>query len=161
VRVAAGLQLAVTPARLFLTLALGPVVGLGACGGNDNAPAPGGQTGASCASEAECYPSVADKSTIQGEVQCLAKVPGGYCTHLCNADDDCCKAAGECGGHPEVCAPFENQAQDYCFLSCESNDVKSAGYTDATQYCHDFASAAFTCRSTGGGSGNRMICSAG
>jgi hypothetical protein len=135
-----------------------------ACGSNDP-PAntgPGTQTGSTCAVAADCYPGVQDVTTIQGSVQCLTQVPNGYCTHTCTADGDCCHAPGECPDNlPEVCSPFESQPQSYCFLSCEPADVKAAGYTDATAYCHDFASTAFTCRSTGGGAKNRMICSVG
>jgi hypothetical protein len=40
-----------------------------------------------------------------------------------------------------------------CFLSCE--DVGD----DDNGYCHEHASAAFNCRSTGGGSANRKVCS--
>jgi hypothetical protein len=43
-----------------------------------------------------------------------------------------------------------------CFLSCEASAL---GGADETTYCQDFAGAAFSCRSTGGGSANRKICS--
>jgi hypothetical protein len=131
-----------------------------ACG-SDHPSGPGGQqTGSACAVAADCYPGVKDKTQILGEVQCLTKVTGGYCTHLCTQDSDCCAAAGECSaGHPEVCAPFENQPQQYCFLSCEQADVSAAGMSDSTAYCQKYANATFTCRSTGGGANNRKICS--
>ena len=100
-----------------------------------------------------------DKTQIVGEVACLTKVTGGYCTHLCAQDGDCCAAPGECTtGHPEVCSPFENQPEKYCFLSCEQADVSAAGMTDSTAYCQKYASSSFGCRSTGGGAQNRKIC---
>jgi hypothetical protein len=115
--------------------------------------------GSACASPAECYPNVADPTTLAGEVQCLSKVPGGYCTHLCNTDTDCCAVDGECStGHPQVCAPFENSTQKYCFLSCEDADWQPSGSADANSYCYSYANTAFSCRSTGGGSQNRKVC---
>jgi hypothetical protein len=86
-------------------------------------------------------------------------VQGGYCTHLCAADTDCCAVPDECQtGFPQVCSPFQSTGKNYCFLSCEDSDVQSAGLTDASQYCQTYASAAFTCRSTGGGANNRKVC---
>jgi hypothetical protein len=120
-----------------------------ACGG------PGEQAGQSCAAPAECYPEV-DPADLQGEVLCLDKVAGGYCTHLCVTDADCCAVPGECqSGHPQVCSPFESTGQMMCFLSCEATVI--GDYTEAT-YCQDFANAAFGCRSSGGGTENRKVC---
>ncbi len=121
-----------------------------ACGGTNEA------AGMPCTAASECYPGV-DTTKIQGEVLCLDKVPGGYCTHLCQTDEDCCAAQGECAtSHPQVCAPFESTGQMMCFLSCESDAL---GGVDETTYCHDFAGETFGCRSTGGGAKNRKICS--
>lgn len=121
------------------------------CSGG-NAPA----AGQPCAVASDCYPDV-DPKAIQGDVLCLDKVTGGYCTHLCAADADCCAAQGECpGGHPEVCAPFESTGMMMCFLSCEDADL---GGLDSTSYCQQYAGDAFSCRSTGGGAKNRKICS--
>ncbi len=146
-----------------MRVALIALATVAACGNGNTAPySPGEQAGTACATADTCYPDVQDKTQIAGEVQCLTKVSGGYCTHLCTADTDCCAVPGECRtGHPQVCAPFENQTATYCFLSCEDADLKAAGYTDSTLYCHDFASATFNCRSTGGGTNNRKICSSG
>ncbi len=132
--------------------------------GNEN-------TGQECTTAATCYGGVdggADGGAISGEVVCLTKVTNGYCTHKCNDDSDCCKAAGECKtGLKQVCASFENTSDKYCFLSCEDSDVK-AGFaaqdagieagTSQDAYCHSFASTAIGCRSTGGGSKNRKAC---
>jgi hypothetical protein len=143
---------------LFL---LGAALVATACGssGSGGAP-PGEQAGSTCATAATCYPDVKDQTQIKGTVTCLSKVPNGYCTHLCTADTDCCAVPGECRtGLKEVCSPFENQPESYCFLSCEDAAVKAAGYTDANVYCQKLGNAAFTCRSTGGGASNRKICS--
>jgi hypothetical protein len=121
-----------------------------ACGGGS---APAGQP---CTQASDCYPGV-DPTTISGAIQCLDKVPGGYCTHLCQTDADCCKASGECpSGHPEVCAPFEDTGMMMCFLSCEASVLDGL---DENTYCAKYADSTFTCRSTGGGSKNRKICS--
>jgi hypothetical protein len=65
----------------------------------------------------------------------------------------------------QVCAPFESTGQKMCFLSCEADDVRAAdagahdaGVSADTAYCTTYASAAFSCRSTGGGRENRKIC---
>lgn len=121
-----------------------------ACGGTAN------QAGQPCTQASECYTDI-DSTMIKGAVQCLDKVPGGYCTHLCQSDSDCCAVSGECpGNHAEVCAPFENTGMMMCFLSCEAQDL---GGLDETSYCQQNAGDAFGCRSTGGGSKNRKICS--
>jgi hypothetical protein len=96
---------------------------------------------------------------LMGDAVCLDKVTGGYCTHFCTQDSDCCAAKGECvGNHAEVCGPFESTGMMYCFLSCEDADLKNTTITDANVYCQTFASSAFTCRSTGGGALNRKVC---
>jgi len=134
-------------------------LGLGGCGDDDNNGGPGENAGSACASPAECYPNVSDPTTIVGAIQCLSKVPAGYCTHLCSTDLDCCAVPGECAtDHPQVCAPFENTGQMYCFLSCEDADWQAAGSGDANAYCYQYANTGFTCRSTGGGSKNRKVC---
>ena len=120
------------------------------------------QAGQACTSAAQCYPGLQEAGTLKGAVQCLDRVPGGYCTHLCASDADCCAVPGEClSGFREVCAPFESTGQMYCFLSCESADIQAApngGTVDPTTYCQKFANAAFGCRSTGGGKNNRQVC---
>ncbi|MFT3767711.1 MAG: hypothetical protein QM820_19835 [Minicystis sp.] len=116
----------------------------------------GEPAGMPCTQASECYPGV-DQTTIKGDVLCLDKVSGGYCTHQCTTDADCCAVSGECpGGHPEVCAPFESTGMMMCFLSCEASDL---GGVEEGAYCQQYAGAAFGCRSTGGGANNRKICS--
>lgn len=111
--------------------------------------------GQPCAAASDCYAGL-DATQIKGAVQCLDKVPGGYCTHLCETDSDCCAVSGECpNGHAEVCAPFESTGMMMCFLSCEKADL---GGLDEASYCGQYAGDAFGCRSTGGGSKNRKIC---
>jgi len=148
----------------------------GACGGSDPPPTtpPDGSsgvnpenTGQTCKAPVDCYPGI-DAGTLAGEVKCLDRVEGGYCTHLCNTDDDCCAVPGECkAGLKQVCAPFESTGQRMCFLSCEEKDIRAAGDAgtlpdggelDETAYCTRYTSSAFACRSTGGGSENRKVC---
>src|SRR5688500_13782603 len=46
--------------------------------------------GMPCDMPSECYPEVADEDLAAlGELVCLDRVPGGYCTHLCTTDADC------------------------------------------------------------------------
>lgn len=139
-----------------------------ACGSSNDGGASGTveQAGQSCASADQCYPDVGEGGALRGQVQCLTQVSGGYCTHLCAADSDCCAVPGECkSGFPQVCSPFTSTGQQMCFLSCEDADIaraKQAGQLpadgDASSYCKTFASAAFGCRSSGGGSKNRKVC---
>lgn len=113
----------------------------------------GSDTGNSCDVVDDCYPEV-DHDELSGTVVCLDRVEAGYCTHECQTDEDCCAADGECADDaaPQVCAPFESTGRRMCFLSCE-------GQPDS--YCSEELSKDFGCRSTGGGSDNRKICSPG
>jgi len=143
--------------RALASLCLGLSVVAVACG-DDGSGATPPTTGQSCTSADQCYTAV-EPGALKGDAVCLDKVEGGYCTHSCTADSDCCAVDGECpSGMPEVCAPFESTGQMDCFLSCEDADLKRAGYTDSAAYCAHYASAAFGCRSTGGGSNNRKVC---
>jgi hypothetical protein len=146
-------------AALLTGLGLGVV---GACsGGTTNVGSVGPQTGQACSMAAQCYAGV-DAATLHGQPTCLTQLQNGYCSHTCLSDSDCCAVAGECPlGFREVCASFESSGQMYCFLSCASSDIASASdgaATDPSAYCQHFASASFTCRSTGGGSANRKFC---
>jgi hypothetical protein len=131
-----------------------------ACSSSGSSAPPAEQTGQSCTAPEQCFPGL-DAGALRGAPQCLTRVSGGYCTHLCTTDADCCAVPGECRtGFKQVCAPFESTGQKMCFLSCESADLTAAdaGTTDTTVYCHDYANAAFSCRSTGGGAANRKVC---
>jgi len=129
-----------------------------ACGGGSSSNAVPTQTGQACQLTSDCYPGI-DAGSLRGAPACLTQVQNGYCTHSCSTDNDCCAVAGECpAGLPEVCSPFESTSAMDCFLSCEADQVMHAGFTDDTAYCQKYASAAFTCRSTGGGSNNRKVC---
>jgi hypothetical protein len=134
-------------------LALGPY----ACGGDD-APPPAEQTGQPCTSANQCFPNVPDGGLHGGAAVCLDRVTGGYCTHVCSTDADCCAVPGECKtGYPQVCSPFESAGAKYCFLSCE--DVPAdAGVADGDAFCKAYAHKDFSCRSSGGGSQNRKVC---
>lgn len=122
-------------------------------------------TGAACTVPADCYPKV-DGGSIKGGIRCIDKVEGGYCSHVCQSDADCCAAIGECKpGLKHVCAPFESAGEKYCFLSCEDQDIAaaaSAGASDAganpEDFCHRNAASDFVCRSSGGGRENRQVC---
>lgn len=112
-------------------------------------------TGAACGAPEDCFPGV-DPADVRGVIECLDRVEDGYCTHLCEADEDCCAAEGECEtGIPQVCAPFESLPDYRCFLSCERDVI---GDMEATSYCQEYAHPSFGCRSTGGGSDNRRVC---
>jgi len=119
------------------------------------------QVGAACTTASQCYTTL-DGAAVKGTVTCLTKYPGGYCTHTCAADTDCCAVAGECkAGFKEVCAPLENQPTQYCFLACDAASIAAspnAGVTDPNAYCAKFFAASATCRSTGGGANNRKFC---
>ncbi len=112
-------------------------------------------TGESCEVADDCYPDI-DHQDLAGEVECLDRVPDGYCTHLCLADGDCCSVEGECeSGVPQVCAPFESSTETRCFLSCEPDVL---GGEEENEYCQEHTHRDFLCRSTGGGSSNRKVC---
>jgi hypothetical protein len=112
--------------------------------------------GQPCEAPADCYVDV-DPAELSGAIECLDRVEGGYCTHLCEVDEDCCAVPGEClAGYPQVCAPFENSTEKRCFLSCEADVI---GELEESEYCRENAFSDFSCRSTGGGSENRKICS--
>ena len=116
------------------------------------------QAGSVCESPEDCYPGV-DHADLAGQVECLDRVPAGYCTHQCQTDDDCCAVEGECTTElPQVCAPFESTGLMMCFLSCEGADVSNAGYDDDNEFCASEVSPWFVCRSSGGGANNRKIC---
>ena len=136
---------------------------LGGCGSDDSDDSDGTSTdgspeptGATCEADDECYPDVGDGALV-GDELCLTDVRGGYCTHTCTDDADCCAAEGECKTDLEqVCSPFQSTGQMLCFLSCEADDIPDE--RDEQEYCQEEASRDFICRSSGGGSDNRKIC---
>ncbi|MFO7565402.1 MAG: hypothetical protein R6X02_22365 [Enhygromyxa sp.] len=135
-----------------------------ACGKDDDKTEVGGETGSPdqvgsvCMAPEDCYPNV-DHAELAGEVECLDRVPEGYCTHQCESDEDCCALEGECETTlPQVCAPFESTGLMMCFLSCEQADVDAAGAPDDQAFCQEQVSPWFICRSTGGGGANRKVC---
>ena len=71
---------------------------LPACDDGGGGGGSGENAGSSCAAPTDCYPNV-DGGALNGAVQCLTRVPGGYCTHLCQSDADCCAVPGECVGN--------------------------------------------------------------
>lgn len=121
----------------------------------------GENVGQACTSASQCFATL-DGAALQGEAKCLDRVTGGYCTHLCQTDANCCAVPGECStGSKQVCAPFESSGQNMCFLSCEKEDLRPAadgGVLDENAYCQTYAGSDFSCRSTGGGKNNRKVC---
>jgi hypothetical protein len=116
------------------------------------------QVGAVCEVPADCYPEI-DPAQLAGPVECLDRVRGGYCTHQCTGDEDCCAVEGECvSSLPQVCSPFESANLMMCFLSCEDADVSAAGADDPQVFCQNEVHPDFICRSSGGGSDNRKVC---
>lgn len=117
---------------------------------------PGEQAGQACEDPAQCYPNI-DPQELAGDVICLGTVEGGYCTHTCTSDSDCCKVPGECEtDFPQVCSPFENMKEmKFCFLACEDDNV---GEEAPDFFCQNHAHPDFSCRSSGGGSENRKVC---
>ena len=141
--------------RSLAALSLALAIVVVACGSSDPPPT---NTGQACTAVDQCFADV-EPSSLKGAAICLDKVPGGYCTHSCSADSDCCAVPGECPtGLAEVCGPFESTNQMLCFVSCESAALEQAGYTDSAAYCAHFANPTFICRSTGGGANNRKVC---
>jgi hypothetical protein len=149
-----------------MTAALTPV----GCGDDSSSSGSGGgggvdrpdETGAACEAPSDCYPDVPE-GELAGEALCLDQIRGGYCTHLCESDADCCSAEGECNSEiAQVCSPFESTGQNMCFLSCEDEDLVAApgdeGPVDEQEFCQREAGRDFTCRSSGGGAANRKIC---
>ena len=113
------------------------------------------QTGRPCAVPEDCFPDV-DPADLSGPIECLDRVPDGYCTHHCVTDADCCAVPEECEFDlSQVCAPFESTGLMLCFLSCEPEDIGDMADND---YCQEYGHPAFGCRSTGGGSDNRKVC---
>jgi hypothetical protein len=148
--------------RAIACVVWGVLVVAPGCSGSSGSPGgPALQAGQSCTAASQCYLGL-DAAALHGEVTCLTQLQGGYCTHACTSDADCCAVPGEClSGFKEVCASFESTAQMYCFLSCDAADISAApdaGTTDPTAYCQRWADSSFTCRSTGGGSNNRKFC---
>ena len=133
-----------------------------ACSDDDPPPPPPAENaGSACAVPADCYKNL-DGGMVQGTVECITKVPNGYCTHSCTADTDCCAVPGECKTNiKQVCSPLENQPGTKCFLSCEDAVVKAyndPAALDPNVYCQKYAHPSFGCRSTGGGAANRKVC---
>src|SRR5882672_1003614 len=82
---------------------------LAACGNDNPPPPPLEQTGQACTAPSECFLGTDGAALMGGPAVCLDRVPGGYCTHLCTADTDCCAVPGECRtSYPQVCSPFES-----------------------------------------------------
>jgi hypothetical protein len=146
-------------------LAIGTAIASG-CGSDDDDDDDGSggsggspdNTGSVCKVADDCFPGV-DAGSLAGEVECLDRVQGGYCTHQCASDDDCCAVEGECKTSLlQVCSPFESVGYKMCFLSCENADVTDGGAADPEEHCQKNVGPDFICRSSGGGSENRKVC---
>jgi hypothetical protein len=116
---------------------------------------PSTNTGLTCTSANQCYSGL-DAGALKGSLVCLP-LQGGYCSHTCTVDADCCAVPGECAaGIKEICSPLESNPQTYCVLSCETADMPAG--SDANVFCQNNANPNFNCRSTGGGAKNRKFC---
>jgi hypothetical protein len=151
-----------TNMAIALCAGLALLLPFAACSGGNGSAGSGTpqQTGQSCSQASQCFPGL-EAGVLRGEATCLTQLQGGYCTHTCQTDADCCAVPGECAnGIKEVCASFESTARMYCFLSCAPSDVLPAsdGGVDPSAFCQQWANPTFTCRSTGGGSANRKFC---
>jgi hypothetical protein len=144
---------------VFLGVSLFTLGTVGACGDDDPPPPPSEETGQSCRNASECFRQLDGQALQGGEAVCIDEVPGGYCTHVCVDDGDCCAIPGECRTNfPQVCSPFQSRPGKHCFLSCEPADIADAGIADENAFCQRFAHASFNCRSSGGGDLNRKVC---
>ena len=147
-------------ATTTLFACLGALASAIACS-SSGPPRPAQPTGASCTSTVECYPGI-NVSTLKGTATCLTQLQGGYCTHTCTSNSDCCAVPGECpSAFPEVCSPIGSAPGTYCVLSCSSSAIAMApngGTTDPNAYCQAFANPTFNCHSTGGGTANQKFC---
>lgn len=148
------------PTRLAILFGLGLLVAA-ACGDEEEPPPDddggglSGQTGQECVVADDCFATVDNREDIPGELTCLDRVEGGYCTHECTSDDDCCSVEGECEeGETQVCGPFESTGLMLCFISCEASDI---GDLTEDEHCQEYHRD-FVCRSTGGGANNRKVC---
>ncbi len=129
-------------------------------------PPPQEQTGQACTPASECYSNLDGAALKGGPAVCLDRITGGYCTHECTQDSDCCAIDGECRTKlKQLCAPFESTGKKYCFLSCEDADISAASTvldaaapSDPDAYCQAEVFPDFGCRSTGGGAENRKVC---
>lgn len=139
-------------ATMFIALFAGSCLSFAACHDDDRDGPANEYAGQPCEGPDECYPE-ADTDEILGDIECLSDwVDGGYCTHTCDSDDDCCAVVGEClSDLAQVCAPLESAPEMYCFVTCE--DVLDEG-----SFCETYVHPDFHCRSTGGGTENRKVC---
>ena len=96
----------------------------GGAGGGTGGGGLSDTTGEQCTTADDCFADVMQRDDIAGEFICLDRVEGGYCTHECVMDEDCCAVEGECPEQTEhVCGPFESTGIMMCFISCEDADV--------------------------------------
>jgi hypothetical protein len=124
------------------------------CGGDEGVEG----TGQSCAKEADCYADL--EGEVPGTPLCL-DASGGYCTHTCTSDAECCSVEGECdfgdrGELLQVCAPFTSLEGTWCFLSCEDDILAELPEGERETFCEDI-SPDLHCRATGGGD-PRKVC---
>jgi hypothetical protein len=138
---------AVTEAQEDRMRALLLVTWIAGCGGNDVQG-----TGQACAHTSDCYANI--DGGVPGTPLCL-DVSGGYCTHTCASDAECCSVPGECdfgdrGELVQVCAPFESLGGTWCFLSCEDAILATLPEEQRATFCED-TSPDLHCRATGGG----------
>lgn len=142
--------------RLLTTLLSCSIATLAACGDDDDDDLEG--TGQMCEVTEDCFAGLED---VPGDPNCFTNVEGGYCSHTCASDAECCSVEGECdfgerGQLSEVCAPFESFDDTWCFISCEDDILAALPEQDRDTYCED-VSPDLHCRATGGGD-PRKVC---
>src|SRR5687767_1286707 len=93
-----------TKSYILCSFALFHALSIAACDEDDDDVS---GVGSSCASADQCYLDLDEE--VAGAAVCLDRVEGGYCTHQCQSDSDCCSVEGECpNGKEQVCGPFES-----------------------------------------------------
>jgi hypothetical protein len=130
-------------AMRFLACAFGSIlsiVSLAACDVGPGYRASGGSGGSgssgktnggyqvpTCSTAQDCYPDASSVAIFTMNPQCLTTSSGGYCTHVCSSDSDCCIWPSECpSGQHQVCVPFSSSSSNMvCAISCGSSDIAS------------------------------------
>ena len=109
-----------TRALLFTALLATGFAVTGGCGKDDDhagnaggAAGAGGrpeQTGAVCTAPTDCFKNV-EAGALKGEPQCLDRVRGGYCTHLCDRTLDHFHGRAVCGARRADSAPPPDESR--------------------------------------------------
>lgn len=89
---------------------------------------------------------------IQGDAICFTQVEGGYCSHTCTSNADCCAVEGECDpAFDYVCTGLEERSGSFCFVACNLE-----GFSGGDQSICDAVAEGLECRNTGRGVGSQV-----